>query len=216
VFLNVLRVDFSSDIGLGHLKRVEVFIEKYNILNPLIICKACDKRLTKLPILKINNEREFFEKIKTLNPKAVIVDNYNFDYECEKQLKKIFPHIKLIVFDDFYARHYADEIINHNLGVKKEKYENPDIVKIIKPLIRKEFFIAKKKRFKKKGIFISLGGTDSRGLILKFLRMLKIKKPLINLYITSANKNIEKIKRFSKINKWVKLHIDEDLSLIHI
>jgi UDP-2,4-diacetamido-2,4,6-trideoxy-beta-L-altropyranose hydrolase len=209
----IIRVDFSSDVGLGHLKRVEVFVERYKIKNPLIICKKCDKKLTKLPVLKIANETEFFKKVKELKPSWVIVDNYEFSYENEKEFKQTFPEIKLSIFDDFYARHFCDEIINHNLGVKKEKYENPEIVRVIKPLIRKEFFLAKKNRYKKEGIFISLGGTDSKGLTLKILKILKVKKPVVNLYITSVNKNIKKIKRFCKINKWVKLHIDEDVSI---
>jgi UDP-2,4-diacetamido-2,4,6-trideoxy-beta-L-altropyranose hydrolase len=211
--VTILRVDFSSKIGFGHLKRIEVFVKRYNIKNPLIICKKCKQKYTKLPILKIKNEKEFFKKVKKLKPKWVIVDNYEFDYKKEKKFKKKFSDIKLSVFDDFYVRHYADEIINHNLGVKLEKYENPEKVKVIKPLIRDEFFKAKKKKFIKKGIFFSLGGTDSKGLILKVLKILKIKKPFVNLYVTSANRNLKKIKRFCKINKWVKLHIDEDVSI---
>jgi UDP-2,4-diacetamido-2,4,6-trideoxy-beta-L-altropyranose hydrolase len=209
----IIRVDFSSDVGLGHLKRIEAFIQRYKIKNPLIICKGCNEKLTKLPLLKIKNEIEFFEKVKELKPSWVIIDNYNFSYENEKEFKKLFPEIKLSVFDDFYAKHFCDEIINHNLGVKKEKYEKPEIVRVIKPLIRKEFFLAKKKHFKKEGIFLSLGGSDAKGLILKVLKILKIKKPLVNLYVTSANRNLKKIKRFCKINKWVKLHIDEDVSI---
>lgn len=209
----IIRVDFSSEIGLGHLKRIEAFIQRYKIKNPLIICKECGEKFTNIPILKINDENEFFEKIKELKPNWVIVDNYDFSYEEERRFKKLFPQIKLSVFDDFYARHFCDEIINHNLGVNLQKYENPEIVRIIKPLIRKEFFQIKRKRFKKKGIFLSLGGTDSKGLTLRVLKILSIKKPLVNLYITSVNKNIKKIKRFCKINKWVKLHIDEDIAV---
>jgi UDP-2,4-diacetamido-2,4,6-trideoxy-beta-L-altropyranose hydrolase len=209
----ILRVDFSSKIGFGHLKRVEVFVKRYNIKNALIICKKCKKKYTNLPVLKIKKEKEFFKKIKKLKPSWVIVDNYEFDYKKEKKFKKKFPKIKLSVFDDFYAKHFADEIINHNLGVKLDRYENPEIVKIIKPLIRDEFFKAKRKKFKRKGIFLSLGATDSKGLILKILKILKVKKPIVNLYVTSANKNLEKIKKFCKINKWVKLHIDEDVAI---
>ena len=138
-----------------------------------IICKECDESLTKLPVIKIKNEKEFFERVKELNPKEVIVDNYNFSYENEKEFKKLFPKIKLIVFDDTYEKHFCDEIINHNLGAVKEKYKNPEIVKIIKPLIREEFYKAKRKKLKKEGIFISLGGSDAKGLTLKVLKLLK-------------------------------------------
>ena len=212
----LLRVDFSSKIGLGHLKRVEAYISsKFQVssFKYLIICKECDEKLTKLPIIRINSEQEFFEKVKELNPKEVIVDNYNFTYENEKEFKKLFPDIKLIVFDDTYERHFADLIINHNLSAKKEKYEKPEKVKIIKPLIRDEFKKAKRKKFKRKGIFISLGGSDSKGLTLKVLKILKPIKPKVNLYITSANKDLEKIKKFAFLNRWVSLHINEDVAI---
>ena len=177
-----------------------------------IICKDCDENLTKLPIIKVKNEDEFFEKVKELNPKKVIVDNYNFSYKDEKEFKKLFPKIKLIVFDDTYEKHFADVIINHNLGVNINKYENPKIVKNIKPLIRKEFYEAKKKRFKKEGVFISLGGSDSRNLTLKILKILKSLEIKVNLYITSANKNLDKIKKFAFLNRWINLHINEDVA----
>ena len=181
--------------------------------NVLIICKECDEKLTKLPIIRIKNEEEFFKKVKELKPNEVIVDNYNFTLENEKEFKSLFSNIKLIVFDDTYERHFADLIINHNLGTKKEKYEKPEKVKIIKPLIRDEFKKAKRKKFKKDGIFISLGGSDSKGLTLKVLKILKSLKPKINLYITSANKDLEKIKKFAFLNIWVHLHINEDVAI---
>ena len=179
----------------------------------IIICKKCEEKLTKLPIIKVKSEKEFFEKVKELNPKEVIVDNYNFTLENEKEFKRLFPHIKLIVFDDTYKKHFADLIINHNLSAKKEKYEEPEKVKIIKPLIREEFKKVKRKKFKKEGIFISLGGSDSKNLTLKLLKLLKPLKPKVNLYITSVNKNLEKIKKFAFLNKWVSLHIDEDVAI---
>jgi len=178
----------------------------------IIVCKECNEKLTKLPIIKVKNEAEFFEKLKELKPKEIIVDNYNFSYEHEKEFKELFPDIKLIVFDDTYEKHFADVIINHNLGAKKEKYENPEKVKIIKPLIRDEFKKAKKK-LKKEGIFISLGGSDAKGLTLKVLKTLKPLKPKVNLYITRANKNLDKIKKFAFLNRWVNLHINEDVAL---
>ncbi|WP_024787305.1 UDP-2,4-diacetamido-2,4,6-trideoxy-beta-L-altropyranose hydrolase [Lebetimonas sp. JH369] len=212
----IIRVDFSSKIGLGHLKRMETFIKKYNIKNSLIICKECNKKLTSLPVVKIKKEKEFFKKVKKLKPQKVIVDNYNFTYENEKEFKKLFPEIKLIVFDDLYYRHYADEVINVNLYAKKEKYigKIPPFCKvtILPPLIREEFQKAKKKKDKKEGIFISFGGTDAKGIGLKVLKELKKLKFPVNFYTTSSNKNLIKLKRFCQVNKWCKLHIDENVA----
>jgi len=174
------------------------------------VSKSNQKEFVPYPLYSIKNEKEFFEIVKKLKPKQVIVDNYNFTIDHQKQFKKLFPNIKLSCFDDEYKEYFCDEIINHNLGVKKEKYKNPKIVKIIPPLIRDEFKIAKKKKYKKEGILISLGGSDTKNLTLKILKLLKNKK--INLYITTTNKNLKKIKRYAKIHKNIKLYINEDIA----
>jgi len=217
--MQIIRIDFNSKIGLGHLKRQETFIsEKLKVKseNFIILCKECDEKLTKLPVIKIKNEDEFFEKVKELKPKEVIIDNYNFTIDDEKKFKKLFPNIKLTVFDDLYFEHFCDEIINCNLYAKKEKYKNIPLfckVKIIPPLIRDEFKKAKRQKFKKNGIFISFGGTDAKGIGLKVLKELKKLKIPVHFYTTSANKNLNKLKRFCKINKWCKLHIDENVAI---
>ena len=162
------------------------------------------------PLKTIQNENQFFEIVKKLNPKQVIVDNYDFTIQHQKEFKKLFPNIKLSCFDDEYKEYFCDEIINHNLGAKKEKYKNPQIVKIISPLIREEFYKAKKKRYKKDGVFLSLGGSDTKNLTLKILKLLPKQK--INLYTTTANKNLKKIKRYAKIHKNIKLHINQDIA----
>jgi len=141
------------------------------------------------------------------------VDNYDFTLNDQKKFKKLFPHIKLSCFDDEYKEYHCDEIINHNLGININKYKNPKNIKIIPPLIRDEFYKEKKKRYKKEGIFISIGGSDSKNLTIKILKILKDIK--INLYTTTANKNINKIKRFVKNKRYkknIKFYINADIS----
>jgi len=206
--ITIFRVDFGSKIGLGHLKRSLVYAKNFD--DVIYVSKSNEQALVPYPLKTIKNEEEFFEIVKKLNPKQVIVDNYEFTIEHQKQFKKLFGNIKLSCFDDEYKEYFCDEIINHNLGVKKEKYKNPKIVKIIPPLIRDEFRQTKKKKYKKEGIFISLGGSDSKNLTLKILKLLQNKK--INLYITTANQNIKKIKRYAKIHKNIRLYINEDVA----
>jgi UDP-2,4-diacetamido-2,4,6-trideoxy-beta-L-altropyranose hydrolase len=210
-------VDFGSEIGFGHLKRLEAFLKlRMEDGGWRIVCKECEQKYTGIPIIKIKNENEFFDKVKELNPDEVIVDNYNFTYEDEQKFKELFPDIKLICFDDTYEKHFCDEIININLYAKPEKYKDkiPEFTKIniIKPLIRDEFKSTKKKKYKKEAIFISLGATDAKGIGLKILKQLKNTGKKVNFYTTSANKNLNKLKRFCRLNKWCKLHIDEDVA----
>jgi UDP-2,4-diacetamido-2,4,6-trideoxy-beta-L-altropyranose hydrolase len=206
--MQIFRVDYSSEIGFGHLKRSLVYAK--NFKDVVYISKA-DKNLTPYKFYHINNEKEFFELVKKLTPKEVIVDNYNFTFNYQKEFKRLFPNIKLTIFDDTYGDYFCDEIINHNLGVNKFKYKTPEKVKIIPPLIDEKFIKLKNRKFKKDGIFVSFGATDSAGIGLKVLKLLKNKK--INFYTTSANKNIKKLKRFAKLNKNIKLHINEDVAL---
>jgi UDP-2,4-diacetamido-2,4,6-trideoxy-beta-L-altropyranose hydrolase len=206
--MQIFRVDYSSEIGFGHLKRSLVYAK--NFKDVVYVSKA-KNNLTPYKFYHIDNEEEFFEIVKKLNPKEVIVDNYNFTFNYQKEFKRLFPKIKLTIFDDTYGDYFCDEIVNHNLGVNKYKYKNPEIVKIIPPLINEKFIKLKNKRFKKEGIFVSFGGTDASGVGIKVLKLLKDKK--INFYTTSANKNIKKLKRFAKLHKNIKLRIDEDVAL---
>ena len=205
--MKLIRVDFDSDIGFGHLKRVENFTEG------IIVCIKCDEKYTNLPVIKIKNEDEFFEVVKKLNPNEVIVDNYNFTYKHEKKFKTLFPEIKLICFDDTYEKHFCDKIINVNPAAKREKYPKNIKVKILKkPLVSKNFEKAKKRHFKKRGIFVSFGGTDSKAIGLKVLKELKKLKKDVHFFTTSANKNLDKIKKFCFLNRWCHLYINEDVA----
>ena len=223
--MKLIRVDFSSEIGFGHLKRQEAFIkwkmenEKWKINEVVIVCKECEQKYTDIPIIKIKDENEFFELVKKLKPDEVIVDNYNFTYENEKEFKELFPKIKLTCFDDLFYKHYCEEVININPYAKKKDYFGKvpyfTNIKLLKPFIREEFKKAKKMKFKKEGIFISFGGTDAKGIGLKVLKQLQMQngKWKIDVYTTSANKNLDNLKRFCRINKWCKLHIDEDVAI---
>ncbi len=162
------------------------------------------------PLIAIKDEEEFFLHVKRLQPKEVIVDNYNFTSEDEKRFKELFPHIKLSCFDDDYRDHFCDEIINHNISADKSRYENPDIVKIIPPLIREEFKQEKKiKREKIYDYFIAMGGSDTKNLNIKILEVLpKDKKSAV--VTTTANKHLKKLKEYIKDKKNISLHVNSD------
>ena len=96
-------------------------------------------------------------------------------------------------------------MINHNLGVNINKYKNPNIIKVISPLIE----IPKIKRYKKEGVFVAIGAVDNKGVILK---LIKIAKKKLNIYTTSQNKNLKKLKRLAKIYKH-NLYIDKDTKI---
>jgi len=78
-------------------------------------------------------------------------------------------------------------------------------------LIKNDFI--KKRFYKKEGLFISFGATDARNITLKVLKELKNINMPINIYTTSANTNIKKLKKFCKLNKKYKLHIDKNIAI---
>ena len=190
--MQLLRVDFGSEIGFGHLKRATHFSERLKMKSEkcIIICKKCEQKYTKIPIIKIKNESEFFDKVKELSPDEVIVDSYDFTLEDEKKFKELFPEIKLICFDDFEKQHFCDEVVSLNPCTKHKR---------IKLKLKKRYF-------KRKGIMVSIGATDPKGVIFKILKYLKGD---IHIYTTSQNPNLNKLKRAAKLKK-AKLHIDED------
>ena len=207
--LKLFYVDFGAEIGLGHLKRSLVYAQNFSKV--IYISHSHQKELLPYQLITIKTRKDFFKKVKELNPSEVIVDNYNFSLDDEKAFKKVFQDIKLSVFDDDYREHFCDEIINHNLGVKSQKYKEIQKVKIIPPLIRDEFIIAKKKRYKKDAILISFGATDTLNMSLKILKSLQREK--IYLYTTSQNKELKKLQRYVFLHKNIKLFIDKDISL---
>jgi len=206
---NIFRVDFGSHIGLGHLKRSLVYAQKFE--NVIYISKSSEKNLLPYPLITIQNEQEFFYHVIKLKPKEIIVDNYNFSFEDEKYLKTLLPGTKLSIFDDDYREHFCDTIINHNLGVQKEKYTEVEKVKIIPPLISEEFSKIKKRRYRRKGIFVSFGGSDPYGMSLKVAKYLKWED--LHIYATSQNSALNALKKYAFLHREVTLHIDENIAL---
>ncbi len=204
--LTLFRVDFDNKIGMGHLMRTLVYAK--NFKNVIYVSKSDQKEFVPYELTTIQSEEEFFEHVAKLQPKQVVVDNYNFTLEDEKEFKKRFPHIKLSVFDDDYREHFCDEIINHNISADKKRYSNPNIVKIIPPLIREEFYKEKKiKREKIYDIFVALGGTDTCNVNIPLLQMLPASVS-IALVTTSVNDNLEELQCFVRKRNNITLHID--------
>jgi UDP-2,4-diacetamido-2,4,6-trideoxy-beta-L-altropyranose hydrolase len=204
--MTIFRVDFGEKVGLGHLKRSLVYAKNFD---DVVYISKSKTNLTPYRFITIKDEKEFFSYVKKLQPKEVVVDNYEFNLNHQKRFKTLFPHIKLSIFDDEYKEYICDEIINHNLGATKARYKDAKKVKIIPPLIRDEFKKEKKRRYKKEGIFISFGGVDTKGLTLKIIKALPNKK--LNIYVTSQNRHIKLLKLYAR-RKNISLHVDEDVA----
>jgi UDP-2,4-diacetamido-2,4,6-trideoxy-beta-L-altropyranose hydrolase len=229
--MNVLiRVDSSSEIGLGHLMRCLVLAEQYQQDTVIFACQDLDGNANqriiekgyKVEILNNNSIGTLCNIVKFLNINNIIFDHYGIDNKFEKVVKEE-TGIHILSFDDTYEKHYCDVLLNHNIYANSKKYKNlvPDFCEIRcgkkYTLIRKEFKEVKVKRrkFNKENlvVLVSLGGADVNNVSLDVLKvMVEFNNITINLATTDSNKNIGELIFFSKKHKNVNICVDCKIS----
>jgi len=227
---NILfRADSSSKIGIGHIMRDLVLAKKYFKKGAKIVFatqnlkgninqKIIDAGFN-VEILKSNSKKELVKLVKKLNVKLLVIDHYKISYKKERYIKEN-TGVKILSFDDTYERHHCDILLNHNIGADEKRYKNliPKNCELRcgskYTLIRDEFYQELKKRYeknKKFTFFVAMGGADTANLNIKILKSLKeFKNIKVNLVTTTANKNIERLQRYSLDKKWINLHINSN------
>ncbi|MCG3708953.1 UDP-2,4-diacetamido-2,4,6-trideoxy-beta-L-altropyranose hydrolase [Aliarcobacter butzleri] len=230
--MNILiRADSSSYIGTGHIMRDLVLAKKFSKDQIIFATQDLEGNINhkikesnyNIEILNNNNFEELNKLIKKLNIDMIIIDHYKINYNFEKKLKEQNSKLKIFVFDDTYEKHYCDILLNHNIYADEKKYTNlvPKDCELKcgtnYTLLREEFLEAKKQKqtIKKenrlKTLFIAMGGTDHKNLNITILKNIKIvckKNIKVNLVTTTANRNLEKLKRYCKDKEWINLHIN--------
>jgi len=235
--MNILfRADSSSSIGTGHIMRDLVLAKQYANDDitfavrdlPCNINHKIDDAGHKKIILETNGFEELHSLIQKLSIDMIVIDHYDIDYDFERKLKKSNPNLKIFVFDDTYEKHYADILLNHNISADEKKYKNlvPKHCELRcgskYTLLRDEFIKAKKQKHKikkdkhSKTVFIAMGGADHTNINIAILKTIKnIRKNYkqnlkVNIVSTSANKNLEQLKKYCKDKKWIDLHINSN------
>ena len=230
--MNILiRADSSSYIGTGHIMRDLVLAKKFSKDQIIFATQDLEGNINhkikesnyNIEILNNNNFEELNKLIKKLNIDMIIIDHYEINYNFEKKLKEQNSKLKIFVFDDTYEKHYCDILLNHNIYADEKKYTNlvPKDCELKcgtkYTLLREEFIEAKKQKqtIKKenrlKTLFIAMGGADHKNLNITILKNIKIvckKNIKVNLVTTTANRNLEKLKRYCKDKEWINLHIN--------
>jgi len=147
----------------------------------------------------------------------LVIDHYEIGYSFEKKLKENNPYLNLMVLDDLYKKHYCDILLNHNIYADSQRYKDlvPEFCELRcgkkYMLIRDEFFEAKKlpkNKNEKFTIFLAMGGADTANLNTKILKILEKLNVKVNLVTTSANKNLEGLKKYCANKNWIDLQID--------
>ena len=225
----LFRVDSSSKIGTGHVmrdlvlakeyKKSEIFFATQNLsgnINHKII--ESDYQFHTLKSNKIN---ELISLIKKLSIDLLVLDIYSIDYKDELRIKNK-TGVKILSIDDTYNKHNCDILLNHNIYAKKSKYKNlvpkncelrcGSKYTLIRDEFKKEQMQHKKKTSKKKlQIFLAMGGTDTKNMNIKILKLLKeFNNIRVNLVTTTANKNLSELKKYCKKENFVSLYIDSN------
>jgi UDP-2,4-diacetamido-2,4,6-trideoxy-beta-L-altropyranose hydrolase len=216
----LFRADGNSKTGLGHLFRLFAL---YEMLKADYKCVFLTRENSTLKVIPKNYNLELLPDCiafelepewitKKFSAKSIIIaDGYQFNSNYQKAIKQ--QSFKLVYIDDLVQEYmYADIIINHAPGIKKEDYEAEAYTKfalgidyaILRPLFLEA---AKQKRIITKidTAFVCFGGSDINDLTLKATKALlateQIKKINIVIGAVYQHKDIFRLQNLnSKIN----------------
>ncbi len=208
----LFRCDSSSSIGLGHVMRDLVLAKNYEDDEVIFACQNLKGNINEqIPypvyILNSNEPEELIKLVNSLHVDTLVIDHYGIEYEAEKIIKEK-TSLKIVCFDDDYREHFCDEIINHNISADKSKYKNPNIVKILSPLIRDEFKKEKQnQREKIYDIFIAMGGADTANINISILKTIPDSLH-VSIVTTSANSHLNELEKYTTCRENISLHVD--------
>jgi len=229
---NILfRADSSSTIGTGHIMRDLVLAEQFKDAHIIFATQELPGNINHkikekeyaIEILTSNDIEELDSLIKDLNIDMIVIDHYGIDYAYEKQLKTLYPTLKIMSLDDTYEKHHCDILLNINLYADTTKYKDlvPDNCELRcgakYMLLRDEFIIEKQKGRQNKddkenlNIFIAMGGADHANLNIEILKVLEnFPRIYANVATTSANQNLNELQEYVAGKDNVMLHINTD------
>lgn len=212
----LFRVDAGSKYGLGHLSRcfalAQQILEK-NIqiklfingdLNEEIAYKLSQNRV-EIKLFNSHTINEFENEIS--KDDIVVIDSYEITDLHELNYKQKCK--KLIVIDDFKDRiHSADAVINTSVSTFYNRANNNTkyFLGLEYALLRKEF-LATFHQNDRKGILISMGGSDPKNITVQLLKILfemPINEPIHVIYTNSYS--IEQNNTFLNLNSLGKIH----------
>ena len=224
----IIRVDGSSEIGLGHISRccalAEMLKDNFDIFfytraTSEAIINDIKKYCAEVFLLNknISYEEEASQWISNLDEENIIVlDGYNFNTSYQQQIKN--KGCKLVCIDDIHAYHFvADIVINHAPGITKRIYSSEPYTKFYLGtdyVLLKNFFLDEALKPQKtfnvheSPVLICLGGADPNNFTQQVLQEILHLFPSakINVIVGAAYKHLSELYKLINTNNCIALH----------
>lgn len=225
----VIRVDGSTEIGLGHISRCCALAEMLkNDFEIVFYTRADSKVIIEdiknycVGVIQLNNnityEAEAVQWIEALTGNEIVVlDGYNFNTDYQQKIKD--KGCKIVCIDDIHAYHFvADVVINHAPGIAAEAYSTepytrlylgPDYVMLKKLFLDEALIPEKNQDLKGSSILICLGGADPNNETKNTLEELLMLFPerFFHVVVGAAYRHLQQLQKLVDDNKQVLLYI---------
>lgn len=223
-----IRVDANDTIAMGHLMRCMSIARQLNKKHVIfIVSDECAKDvldINEFSCICMNNDYakkeneldELIDIIKENNIDRLVIDSYEISLRYFEEIKK---YTKIIYIDDINKFKYpVDVIINYTYNVDMKLYNEWDYSNdSVKFYLGSEYvplrieFAENRINIKENvgSIFITTGGTDSYGMIIKLLKKMKsgkfdfIKK---NIVVGKFYNDSEELDKMAKVDNTISVY----------
>ncbi len=198
-------IEASHNKGMGHLFRMLNFAEYLRTKNEDFIFLINDNEKTKNILQDMNVDFEIvnLEDYDT-NWESELIEKYNINYWINDRLETDINHsqnilknsCKLITFDDLGSGAKLSNINVCGLFFNQKNIEANRVLKGIEYLIlNNEINIFKRERKNIKKILVTLGGSDTYGVTIKVLKLLKKYNIEASIHIGPSFEHMDELKQ---------------------
>ena len=210
--MNILfKCDQSNFIGLGHYYRCLALSKEFKKDKHKCFFLGLKPGIIKKNHITIKNEKDDLkftqEFIKKNKIKIIIKDIYSLSYKWEREIAM---RNYLVVIDDYRnTKHFCNLYINYNFKNFKNNVLKFLLNNKCKTLIGPKYTIVrklkikKKFKFKRRSIFIYMGGSDKNMIMKKFVSLFKNRDfdKILKIFLLNKNhlQNISLMKNIKNI-----------------
>ena len=211
------RADASAQIGFGHFIRTlalaDMLKEDFDCVFYTVDPSAYQiGELQKVcPYVSLTDSTKFKDFLRCLSGSEIVVlDNYFYTEDYQQQIKN--KGCKLVCIDDMHDRHYyADVVINHAYGAKKEDFSLEPYTQLCLGLnyaLLRKSFLEKLPDNNRDSLLICYGGTDIHNLTCKTLQYLgkETEKYHVDVIVGEAFKYIDELKEYTSKHSNIDIH----------